>query len=210
MQIPPAMPTDTPIPYPTPSPLPPREVSSLIIKDDFSSVAVWNTMGNSVVVDGNRLTINIEKSHSYIFSLRNAPTIDNFCAEIDAHPVICEGKDSYGFVFRSNGSSSYRYALSCDGKVRFELREIFKDPQIIQNAYSSADVPIGSPDDVRLGVCATGTKMFFYLNGNHQFTIEDDKLSEAGSIGVFAETAPENNKVTVDFSRLLLYFVDTH
>ena len=49
--------------------------------------------------------------------------------------------------------------------------------------------------------------MRFYLNDRYQFTVVDTRLKEAGSIGVFAETAPENSAMTVTFSDLVVQSV---
>jgi hypothetical protein len=43
--------------------------------------------------------------------------------------------------------------------------------------------------------------MRFFLNGRHQFTATDVNLG-IGTIGVFAQTAPENMAMTVTFSNL--------
>ena len=197
--------------YPTPSPYPPPGAGRLLVFDDFSSSDKWNTIttenGSNVSLSNNKITISIEEPKSYIFSLRNSPTLGDFYAEIDAHPTLCKTDDSYGFIFRSNGTSSYRYALTCEGTVRVELREIFESPLVIQEAYPSIDVPRDIPRDVRLGVWVVGKEMRFYLDGWYQFTVVDDQLSEDGSIGVFAETALENNAMTVSFSDLTILSV---
>ena len=173
VQSPPRTPTSSPFPSPPPyaspipTPLPPREVEIPLMADDFRSAAAWNTIetsGSSVFFNENRITIAIKEPHSYIFSLRNAPTMDDFCAEIDIHPVLCEGEDAYGFVFRSNGISSYRYALTCDGKVRFDLREIFESPLVLRKASPSDDALRGYPGKVRLGVCAAGAEMAIFYS----------------------------------------------
>jgi len=194
----------------TTSPLPPPGIGRTLITDDFSSAGAWNTIetnGSSVIVNRNRITIAIKEPKSYIFSLRNEPTLADFYAEIDAHAALCKGNDSYGFVFHSDGKKSYRYALDCNGTVRFELRKIYNRPRVIQVPLPSRDAPPGSPGDVRLGVWIAGTEMRFYLNGRYQFSVVDTQLREAGTIGVFAETAPENSAMTVTFSNLVLQSV---
>ncbi|MBT3314738.1 MAG: hypothetical protein HN390_08990 [Anaerolineae bacterium] len=175
---------------------------SLVI-DDFSSGSAWNTstsdQGN-VSVSRNRITIAAKEPDIYIFSLRNEPLITDFYAEINAHLALCKGNDSYGLLFRANNNASYRYALSCNGTVRLERMSVSRARPIHEAIYSG-DVPPGSPGDVHLGVWVAGSEMRFFLNGRHQFTATDVNLG-IGTIGVFAQTAPENMAMTVTFSNL--------
>ncbi len=175
---------------------------SLVI-DDFSAESVWNTstsdQGN-VSVSRNRITIAVKEPDIYIFSLRNEPLLTDFYAEINASLALCRGDDSYGLLFRANNNSSYRYALSCNGTVRLERMSVSRARPIHEAIYSG-DVPPGSPGDVHLGVWVAGSEMRFFLNGRHQFTATDVNLG-IGTIGVFAETAPENMAMTVTFSNL--------
>lgn len=192
----------------TPAPLP--GVGEIIVTDDFSSDSAWNTVESeegSIIINRDRITIAVKKPETHFFSLRNEPLLGDFYAEIDAHPARCIGGDSYGFLFRANDNAMYRYALACEGTVRLEFKKIYNRPRILVEPMGSADVPLGSPGDVRLGVWVAGTEMRFYLNDHYQFSVIDAQLREAGTIGVFAETAPENGAMTVTFSNLVLQSV---
>ena len=185
-------------------------LGEVFVTDDFSSAAAWNTSSSdegSVSVSRNRITIAAKESEIYIFSLRNEPLLTDFYIEIDAHPALCRGGDSYGLLFRATSSESYRYALACDGTVRLERMKIYNRPRIIQEAISSGDAPPGSPGDVRLSVWVAQNEMRFFLNGRYQFTATDVTL-RSGTIGVFAQTAPENMAMTVTFSDLVVQSVD--
>jgi len=185
-------------------------LGEIIVTDDFASDAAWNTSSSdegSVSVSRNRITIAAKASEIYIFSLRNKPLLTDFYIEIDAHPALCRGGDSYGLLFRANNAASYRYALACDGTVRLERMKAYNRPRIIQEALPSGDAPPGSPGDVRLGVWAVGSEMRFFLNGRYQFTATDLNLAR-GTIGVFAETSAGNSAMTVTFSDLVVQSVD--
>ena len=189
----------------TPAPLP--GVGEIITTDNFSSDSAWNTVESeegSIIINRNRITIAVKKPETHFFSLRNEPLLEDFYAEIDAHPALCKGGDSYGLLFRANDNAMYRYALACDGTARLELKKIYNRPRILAEPIGSADAPLGSPGDVRLGVWVAGTEMRFYLNDRYQFSVIDAQLSNAGTIGVFAETALENSAMTVTFSNLVL------
>jgi len=185
-------------------------LGEIFIIDDFSSAAAWNTSSSdqgSVSVSRNRITIAAKAPEIYIFSLRNEPLLTDFYIEIDAHPALCRGGDSYGLLFRATSSASYRYALACDGTVRLERMKAYNRPRTIQGALPSGDAPPGSPGDVRLGVWVAGSQMRFFLNGRYQFTATDANL-KIGTIGVFAETSAQNSAMTVTFSDLVVQSVD--
>lgn len=191
------------IQVPTATPVQKPGIGGNLVTDNFSSENAWNTsvsdQGN-VSVSRNRITIAAKEPDIYIFSLRNEPLLTDFYAEIDAHPALCKGGDSYGLLFRANNNSSYRYALSCNGTVRLERMSVNR-ARPLQEALPSGDVPPGSPGDVHLGVWVAGSEMRFFLNGRYQFTATDVNLG-IGTIGVFAQTAPENRAMTVTFSNL--------
>ena len=191
------------IQVPTATPVQKPGIGGNLVTDNFSSENAWNTsvsdQGN-VSVSRNRITIAAKEPDIYIFSLRNEPLLTDFYAEIDAHPALCKGGDSYGLLFRANNNSSYRYALSCNGTVRLERMSVNR-ARPVHEALPSGDVPPGSPGDVHLGVWVAGSEMRFFLNGRYQFTATDVNLG-IGTIGVFAQTAPENRAMTVTFSNL--------
>ena len=192
----------------TPAPLP--GIGEIIATDDFSADSAWNTVESeegSIIINRDRITIAVKKPETHFFSLRNEPLLGDFYAEIDAHPALCKDNDTYGFLFRANDNAMYRYALACNGTVRLELKKIYNRPRILAEPMGSADAPLGSPGDVRLGVWVAGTEMRFYLNDHYQFSVIDAQLLEAGTIGVFAETAPENGAMTITFSSLVLQSV---
>ena len=204
-------PTSTTTPHvvqiPTTTPVHLPGLGETLVTDEFNSDTAWNTTSSdegSVSVSRNRITI-VVQPEIYIFSLRNEPLLTDFYAEIDAHPALCKGGDSYGLVFRANGNSAYRYALACDGTVRLERMKAYNRPRVIQEAIPSGDAPPGSPGDVRLGVWAVGPEMRFFLNGRYQFTAIDLNLS-AGTLGVFAESAGDT-AMTVTFSDLVVQSV---
>ncbi|MCP4143635.1 MAG: hypothetical protein GY755_25670 [Chloroflexi bacterium] len=205
-------PTSTPTPrlveISTATPIQMPGLGAKLFSDNFDSESAWNTsvsdQGN-VSVSRNRITIAAKEPEIYIFSLRNEPLLTDFYAEIDAHLALCKGDDSYGLLFRANNNASYRYALSCNGTVRLERMSVSRARPIHEAIYSG-DVPPGSPGDVHLGVWVAGSEMRFFLNGRHQFTATDVNLG-IGTIGVFAQTAPENKAMTVTFSDLVVQSV---
>jgi len=206
-------PTNTPTPRPvtlaSPTPVYLIGVGEILLTDDFSSPAAWDTAAadeGSVSISRNRITIAVKAPETYLFSLRNAPQLIDFYAEINAHPTLCKGGDSYGMLFRAEGGAAYRYALACDGTVRLERLKAYNRPRVIQEALPSGDAPLGSPGDVRLGVWAVGDEMRFFLNGRYQFSVVDRNL-HSGRLGLFAESAAET-ALTVTFSDLVVRAVD--
>ena len=178
-----------------------------MLTDDFSSAKPWGpavSEDGSVDVSGHRLTIAAQPGVN-VFRLRQGPMVTNFFAEITAQPSLCRGGDEYGLLFRAPSTSGYyAYALACNGTSlagRMRLGRWFP----LHDPVPSADVPLGAPGQVRLGVWASGTEMHFFLNGHYQFGMSDPTL-KFGAIGVFAQSAA-GTPVTVTFSDLSVYNV---
>lgn len=201
--------TPTAVVLPTLGPTPERkpDISELLLTDDFSSAKPWNpgvSEDAGVSVSRNQLTLAAQPGVN-AFRIRQGPTLANFYAEVTAQPSLCRGADEYGLLFRAPSNSGYyTYAVTCNGtslaeRVRFNKAFPLHDPVM------SADVPLGAPGQVRLGVWASGTEMRFFLNGHYQFRLSDPTLKQ-GSIGVFAR-AVGSTPVTIIFSDLSIYNV---
>lgn len=204
-----ATPIPRPIVLPSATPIYLPGLGNEIFTDDFSSASRWNTASSdegSVSVSRNRITIAVKAPETVLFSLRSEPLLTDFYAEINAHPALCRGEDSYGLLFRADNLDSYRYVLACDGTVRLELKKAYNRPRILAGPAPSGDVPPGSPGDVRLGVWAVGPEMRFFLNGRHQFTITNANFG-LGTLGVFVQSAESSSATTVTFSELVVQSV---
>ena len=202
-------PTPQPIITPSATPLSLPGLGDEIFTDDFTSSIYWNTASSdegSVSVSRDRITIAVKAPDTALFSLRSVPLLTDFYAEINAHPALCRGGDSYGLLFRANNLDSYRYVLACDGTVRLEMKKAYNRPRVLAGPTLSGDAPPGSPGDVRLGVWATGAEMRFFLNGRYQFTVTDVNFS-SGTLGVFVQSSPLNSATTVTFSDLIVQSV---
>jgi hypothetical protein len=202
-------PTETPTPLPSPviSPTPELlpEVGEVFYQNEFGNPAEWtqeNSARGSVNVEDQEITLAIKEPRAFLFSVLEEPVFGDFYVEITTQPSLCRGKDEYGLMFRATQNISYyRYSLSCDGDVRLDV-------VLGGSAYSpqpwqpSASVPPGAPSQSRIGVWARGSELRFFVNGEYQFTVNDQSLRE-GSLGVFARSAGEN-AVTVSFSDLVV------
>ncbi len=202
-------PTPRPVILPSETPIYLPGLGNEIFADDFSSASRWNTASSdegSVSVSRDRITIAVKAPDTYLFSLRSEPLLTDFYAEINAHPALCRGADSYGLLFRADNLETYRYSLDCNGTIRLELKKAYNRPRVLAGPAPSGDAPLGSPGDVRLGVWVVGPEMRFFLNGRYQFTITDLSLG-MGTLGVFVQSAAENTATTVTFSDLIVQSV---
>jgi hypothetical protein len=204
-------PSATPSPQilPTKQPTPEQKpgVGSIVLTDDFSSGADWNTAASdeaSVDVSDHQLIIAVQPGILGISLLQNN-NFNDFYAEITARPSLCRAGDEYGLLFRApNNVAYYRFVLSCDGTTRVDRWSV-KTPHLLQPAAPSADVPPGAPGEVRLGVWAVGSEFHFFLNDHYQFSVVDRNY-RAGGIGVFA-VSNGDTPVTITFSDLVVYDV---
>jgi hypothetical protein len=147
------------------------------------------------------LTIAIAAPKTFLSSLRTAPGLTDFYAEISANPTLCQGADEYGLLLRASGNSFYRYSLSCDGQARLD-RILNGQASSPQPWVPGALIPIGAPSAARLAVWASGKTMRFFVNDAFQFEVNDPTIS-SGQIGVFARAAGDS-AVTVSFRDLII------
>jgi hypothetical protein len=178
-------------------------IGSTTLTDDFSDPSLWDIATSdqgSAEINDNRLILSAQ-SKSYMLSLRDDLTADNYYAEITARPGLCRGGDSYGMLVRANAVAYYRFSLSCDGDVFAERISVGKR-EVLQAPLPSGDVPRGVPGEVRVGVWASGSTLRLFLNGRYQFEISN-RSHPSGTIGVFVNSAGES-PVVVAFSRLIL------
>lgn len=178
-----------------------------ILSDDFSDPSLWNISSSnqaSTDIKNNRLTLSVQ-SEMYMLSLRQDLVLDNYYAEITAHPGLCRGEDTYGLLIRANATTYYRFALACNGTVRAE-RINSGTRLILVQPLPSGDVPPGAPGEVRIGVWAVRKEMRLFLNERFQFSIVDPSFP-SGTIGVFVRSAG-NTAAVVSFSGLNIQSVD--
>ena len=134
-------PTPRPVITPSATPIYLPGLGNQIFTDDFASPANWNTVSSnegSVSVSRNRITVAVKTPDTYLFSLRNEPLLSDFYAEINAHPALCRGADSYGLLFRANNLDAYRFALACDGVVSLEFAKAYNHPRVLAYAAEIA------------------------------------------------------------------------
>ncbi len=202
-----ATPTTRTIATGTPTPQMNPGVGDAILTDDFSDAALWDVAVSdqgSAAVSRNRLTIVVQPG-VYLASMRRSLVIENFFAEINAQTNLCRGEDNYGLILRAQGSSFYRFVLSCNGFVHVE-RIKNGTKLIIFEAVPSGDAPLGAPGQVKIGIWAVGAEMRLFLNDRFQFSI-NDKSFPSGGFGVFARSQGET-PVTVTFSEMTVYVVN--
>jgi hypothetical protein len=182
-------------------------LGGVILRDNFSSPADWNTAVSdqaAVDISNHQMSIAVQPG-IYAVSLRQKIIFGDFYLEITARPSLCRASDQYGLLFRApNNVAYYRFVLSCAGTVSFDRWSV-KTPHLLQPAISSGDVPPGAPGEVRLGVWADGPEFHLFLNDHFQFSVLD-KNYRTGSVGVFAVSTGAT-PVTVAFSDLAVYDV---
>ena len=199
----------------TPSLIPPLQntptaelipnLGEIIFNDDFSEPDQWilgSTSSGNISLGVNELTIAIAEPGAYEYSIRKEPILGDYHIEITTSPTLCQGEDQYGLLLRMSSSGTfYRYALSCDGRVRLD-RVIQGTATSPQPWIQNNSIPPGAPIPSRLSVQLHGEEMRFFINDQYQFTVTDPAL-QIGNIGVFARSLGDN-AVTVNFSNLIV------
>ncbi|MCC6300577.1 MAG: hypothetical protein IT314_14885 [Anaerolineales bacterium] len=181
-------------------------IGDILLTDDFSDAELWDVAASdqgSAAVSRNRLTIVVQPGF-YLASMRRSLLTENFYAEIAAQTHLCRADDNYGLIVRAQGTSFYRFVLSCNGLVHVE-RINNGTKLIIFDSVPSGDAPLGAPGQVKIGIWAVGAEMRFFLNDRFQFSVVD-KSFPSGGFGMFAR-AVGDTPVTVTFSDLIVYDV---
>lgn len=200
-----ATPTIAPTIINTPTPEFIREQGDIILQDNFDDPNTWllgSTSSGNISLGVNELTIAIAEPGAYEYSIRSEPLLGDFYIEITTSATLCRGEDQYGLLLRmSSPGNFYRYALSCDGRVRLD-RVIQGSATSPQPWIQNSAIPPGAPVPARLEVRLQGNEMDFFVNDQYQFTVNDPAL-QIGNIGVFARSVGDN-AVTVNFSDLIV------
>jgi hypothetical protein len=206
-------PTATHTPFPTPevTPTPDQrvDIATVIFYDDFNDENIWQlgrTEYTSAAIGVNELTVVASGMRTYISSIRDHPILTDFYLEITAQPNLCRGLDEYGLLLRvASENDFYRFALSCDGQIRFE-RVIDGVPSVRQPWIFSGAVLPGAPSTTRLAVSALGNEMRFFINDEFQLSVTDPLLN-AGRMGIFARSASDKT-LSVNFSDLTVWEIN--
>jgi hypothetical protein len=177
-----------------------------VLQEDMTSSTHWNaaTTGNAAATVSERgLTISAQPGGPGVVSLHRSAAFDDMYIEVTARTNLCRDRDAYGIVFRApNGVAHYRFVSACDGTAA-AARVSLGGPRVLQPPTASADVPLGAPGEVRLGVWALGSEFRFFLNDRYQFTVNDSNYP-AGGVGVFVQAGGQTPAV-VTFSDLEIF-----
>jgi hypothetical protein len=176
------------------------------LSDDFTDDVLWDTAVSSqgsAAIANNRLSLAVQPG-VYLASMRRELILDDFYAEITAHPSLCRGDDNYGVIVRGVGSSFYRFVLTCKGEIRAE--RISGGTRLpIYDPVPSGDAP-RPPGDVRIGIWAVGDEMRLFLNGRYQFSVVEPTFP-SGEFGVFVRSTGDED-VSITFSDFEVYDVN--
>jgi hypothetical protein len=199
--------TDTLVPTTTiisPTPDMRPGIGDVILKDDFSDTTQWQTpqlTSSSVAYGDNNLSVVVNQPGGYTMSLRYKPLLNNFYLEITASPSLCQSGDAYGVLVRATQESYDRFAVNCNGMLRFE-RVSNGQSQVLQDWTPSGQVRAGAPQTIRLGLWVLGNTIRCFVNGVYQFEIKETAYT-SGMLGLFARSAG-NTAVSVSFSDLVV------
>lgn len=157
-------------------------------KDGFLQMTGLSTLA------GWRLPLIAQQTNTYI--------------ELTANSGACEGKDSYGIIFRvpvfKEPDQGYLYEATCDGYVRLWKWDGKVKPNGLAQSLigwkQSPDLKTGANQSNRLGVMVVGKNIKVYVNGVLQGEATDSAFA-AGFFGVFVRSVSTND-YTVKFDEM--------
>ncbi len=132
----------------------------------------------------------------------------NTYIELTVNSGACQGKDSYGIIFRvpvfKEPTQGYLYEVTCDGYLRlWEWNGNAKpkgEAEILINWKESMDIKSGANQVNRLGVMAVGKTLRIYMNGVPQGEVSDSTYP-AGFFGTFVRSVT-TSKYMVKFDEM--------
>jgi hypothetical protein len=194
-----------PTKQPTPTQTISTELGEVIFTDDFSDSEGWTVPqsgAGEINIGNGEANIIINESRTFLYGTLEKPDLSDFYAEITVSPILCAGRDEYGFLFRVIGRDQYyRFAISCDGEVRLD-RITPGGGMILFPWTRSGSVPPGAPSVSKIAVLAEKDQLHLFINGDLQASVSDQQL-KIGSFGIFARSTGES-AVTVSFSDLIV------
>lgn len=202
-------PTDTPAATPTreitPTPGLMVELGEILYQDPFLSNESWSLPQNErgqINIGNGELNIIINEPDSYFAGIIEKPDLSEYYAEITANPVLCSGRDEYGFLFSVYGTNQYyRFALSCSGEVRLD-RLSASGITVLYPWTRNASVPPGAPSVTKLAVLVVDGEIHLFLNGESPYSITGQG-NTFGSFGVYARSVGET-ALTVSFRDFII------
>ncbi len=205
-------PTPTLAAPPTNTPMPDTDlkpgIGALLFTDTFETTEFWqqvSTANGNIAVGGGKLTLAVLAPKATLQTFRTNTTLDNFYAEVTMTPNLCQGDDTLGILFRTNGADSYyRYLLDCKGRVSAQV-VIGGAPTDMQAWTPSGELLSGLPSPVKLGIWASRDVLRFFINDQYQFEVTRGTYIKGG-IGFYARAASDS-ALSVSFSNLSVYQV---
>ena len=202
-------PTSTTEVSPTPAIIPTQaifsEVGEVIFRDDFISPGEWvvpQTDKGQINISNGEANIIINEPKSYLVGTREKPDLTSFYVEIIAKPILCNGRDEYGILFRVSGRDRfYRFAITCNGELRLD-KIVPGGSTILYPSTRSASVPSGAPSISKIAVLGDDSRLHLFINGEYQTSVTDQELL-FGSFGIFARSSGDT-ALTVSFSNLVV------
>jgi hypothetical protein len=125
--------------------------------------------------------------------------------EVTVQTILCgAGVDTFGIIFRDEDDHSYRYAVTCRGRLRMErfTGNTLDGASAWQDTLGLLQ---GAPATNQISVLLQGTTFRFFVNGAEVFSIHDP-VSGSGGVGLFVESE-KSQMLSVGFDNLAVYSV---
>jgi hypothetical protein len=204
-------PTRTPslTPSGTPDPEKPADALQRIFYDPLDDAqSGWNLTHNdagTVDFSSGMLVFTVNAPYTSLTSALPREIPSDAYIEVTVQTLMCgEGVDTFGIIFRRAGDYSYRYAVTCNGRLRFERFKGF-DMDGASVWKDTLGLLPGAPAENRISVLVRQNIFRFFVGGVEVFTGQDP-MSPAGGIGLFIRTE-KSGSLSVGFDNLSVYTI---
>jgi hypothetical protein len=177
------------------------------LDNDAAGWTLQKTASGSAAFTNGLLVFTIGTPYSELGAVLRKDFPSDIYIQVMVQTLICgAGVDTFGIIFRTQGDHSYRYAITCRGKLRLERYS----GGVLDGANAWQDtlgLLQGAPATNQIGVLLQGTLFRFFVNGAEVFA-NHDPVNRSGGVGLFAETE-KSQMLSVAFDDLAVYAVRT-
>ncbi len=178
-----------------------------LYQTDFERAQGWplghDALGATSLLEG-RLSFVVSLPSVTRVALSPAPAVRDFILQAHFSPLVCDGQDEYGLIFRQTPEGQHlRFTVTCTGGVRARRVDGGGPRALVPFIDLHPAVASGAPGRNRLSVRAVGEEVHLYVNGVQVLKISDSS-PVAGNSGLVVTSDPRG-QTTLMIDEFALY-----
>lgn len=207
VMFPTLVPTSTEIPPNTPAPPPdPLDgAGEMLYQSDFEDAEGWplgrDALGATSLLQGS-LSFVVSRPSVTRVAVSPAPAAHDFVLQAHFSPLVCDGQDEYGLIFRQAPQGLHlRFTVTCSGGVRARRVDDDGPRALVPFIDHHPAVASGAPGQNQLSVRALGEEIRLYVNGVQVLQVSDSSpLSGHSGLVVTSDRSGQTTLMIDEFA----------